>query len=478
VQHRIACFITALVMLVACPSALAASEQGDAGELPASAQDLRASAVSVIEGEMLDGSDVDLYRICLSGGGSFSASTVGGSEGDTQLFLFDAGGLGVYGNDDAAAGVKQSTLPAGHAFTPAAGGEYLLAVAPYDRDPLSSAGRIFPNRVITVGATDRGAGQPVSAWAGLERGVGTYAVTLAGTRSCDEVPPTVAIASPVDGTSVARGASVTVDYECADEGGSGLASCEGDVADGAPLDTQTLGTRTLTVTARDGAGNETIASASVEVVDAEAPSVSVAAPLDGATYEVGDHVAADYACADEAGGSGLAACSGDVDPGAAVDTASAGSKTFTVEGTDVAGNSRSVTVAYEVVEGEKPPPLYDFSGFAWPVARFPAVTRWIAGAPVRLRFSLGGDQGLDVVADGYPQVAVVDCGAGQSPEGGEQASTPWRRVIRYRARRSIYVLLWKTERRWAGSCRQLVLRLSDGQVARAEFRFLGNNRRR
>ena len=45
--------------------------------------------MSVIEGEMRRRTDVDLYRLCLSGGGSFSASTVGGSEGDTQLFLFD-----------------------------------------------------------------------------------------------------------------------------------------------------------------------------------------------------------------------------------------------------------------------------------------------------------------------------------------------------------------------------------------------------
>ncbi len=62
-----------------------------------------------------------------------------------------------------------------------------------------------------------------------------------------------------------------VDYDCYDEGGSGLASCEGNVADGATLDTSTLGPQTLTVTARDGAGNETTATATVEVVDESAP---------------------------------------------------------------------------------------------------------------------------------------------------------------------------------------------------------------
>jgi hypothetical protein len=51
------------------------------------------------------------------------------------------------------------------------------------------------------------------------------------------------------------GESVTADYSCADEGGSGLASCEGDVPSGAQLDTATLGAHAFTVTARDGQGN-------------------------------------------------------------------------------------------------------------------------------------------------------------------------------------------------------------------------------
>ena len=67
--------------------------------------------VDAIDGRLAAGDDQDLYRICLEGGGSFSATTVGGTELDTQLFLFDAAGRGVYGNDDSQA-TRQSTLPA------------------------------------------------------------------------------------------------------------------------------------------------------------------------------------------------------------------------------------------------------------------------------------------------------------------------------------------------------------------------------
>jgi hypothetical protein len=34
-----------------------------------------------------------------------------------------------------------------------------------------------------------------------------------------------------------------------------------------------------------------------------------------------------------------------------------------------------------------------------------------------------------------------------------------------------YTYTWKTERSWAGTCRQLVLNLIDGMTYRANFRF-------
>jgi len=73
----------------------------------------------------------------------------------------------------------------------------------------------------------------------------------------DTTDPTVTITSPADGSSFTRGAVVAADYGCADTGGSGLATCVGDVADGSSIDTSTLGPHTFTVTATDGAGNDT-----------------------------------------------------------------------------------------------------------------------------------------------------------------------------------------------------------------------------
>src|SRR5215475_6271066 len=102
-----------LIVLTLAGSVRAGSwtEQGDAGrllstnQLPLFAGDLTLSAIS---GTFNSTTDVDLYKIRLTGA-NFSASTVGGSSLDTQLFLFNSSGIGVLANDDSAGG-RQSTI--------------------------------------------------------------------------------------------------------------------------------------------------------------------------------------------------------------------------------------------------------------------------------------------------------------------------------------------------------------------------------
>jgi 6-phosphogluconolactonase (cycloisomerase 2 family) len=83
----------------------------------------------------------------------------------------------------------------------------------------------------------------------------------------DEQAPTVDLRTPQDGAQYDLDADVRADYSCADEGGSGLASCTGDVPDGDPLDTATSGSHQFTVLARDGAGNETTVTHSYTVAE-------------------------------------------------------------------------------------------------------------------------------------------------------------------------------------------------------------------
>ena len=356
--------VAVAVSLGLAPSAFAVSEIGDAGDLPSTAQDLGSGAVTSILGSFPGGGDVDVYRVCLTDGASFSAATttVGAPPLDTQLFLLDANGFGVYSNDDAAIGQRSSRLPSNHRFSPTAPGVYYIALSSFNNDPQSDAGEIFPDLFsmslypdMVVDAAGVGADEPIVGWSGPTRGPpGLYRITVTGTMGCDMTPPTVDLRSPVNGSHVRQNAPLEVDFSCADTGGSGLASCVGSVADGALLDTSTLGDVSVTVTARDHAGNQTVVTNTVTVVDETSPTVSVTTPTEGATYELGSTVLADYACADEADGSGVASCDGSVADGAAVDTGSLGQKTFTVNASDHAGNTESKSVNYTVVDTKAP----------------------------------------------------------------------------------------------------------------------------
>ena len=142
-------------------------------------------------------------------------------------------------------------------------------------------------------------------------------------------------------------------------------------------------------------------------------------------YQQGAAVAVAYSCADE-GGSGLASCTGDVPDGGALDTSTPGAHDFTVVARDGDGNETTVTHSYTVTE----PPTrrrllrgLDFQGFLGPIHDGSVVR---AGDAIPIVFSLGGDQGLDVLADGSPTSVQTDCGDPGTPTGGDPASSESR----------------------------------------------------
>ncbi|MGZ8634929.1 MAG: PxKF domain-containing protein, partial [Solirubrobacteraceae bacterium] len=87
----------------------------------------------------------------------------------------------------------------------------------------------------------------------------------------DERAPTIDLRAPSPGAQYGVGADVHADYSCADQGGSGLASCTGDLPSGGALNTATPGAYGFTVVARDGAGHETTVTNSYTVVQPPPP---------------------------------------------------------------------------------------------------------------------------------------------------------------------------------------------------------------
>jgi hypothetical protein len=161
------------------------TEQGDAGDLPETAQSTGSGTLSQIQGS-LDVNDVDMYAIYITDPAAFSASTVGGATWDTQLFLFDANGVGVVAEDDT--GGLQSTInnTAGCITAP---GLYYLAITRYNKDPLgcNDGGLWSTNDNNCPNGTE--SSSRVNSWTSSTDTAGSYTIFLTGVEGATAGDP-------------------------------------------------------------------------------------------------------------------------------------------------------------------------------------------------------------------------------------------------------------------------------------------------
>lgn len=197
----------------------------------------------------------------------------------------------------------------------------------------------------------------------------------------------------------------------------------------------------------------------LNVVDTTPPTIVITTPEDGSEYLLNQVVYADYECTDL---SPVTSCDGPVADGAVISTASVGEKFFTVNAKDAFDNSSSLTHNYSVI--------YDFAGFFAPIDNLPLVNAVKAGSAVPVKFTLHGDQGLDIVAVGYPQSYQIQCDGGAEVLV-EETATSGQSSLSYDAAEDQYVYVWKTDKAWSGSCRQLAIMLNDGTMHLANFHF-------
>jgi hypothetical protein len=81
----------------------------------------------------------------------------------------------------------------------------------------------------------------------------------------DKKAPTIAIALPMAGATYGLQSKIGASYACSD-GGSGMRSCTGPVANGSVVNTSSKGTKTFAVTAVDTVGNSSTVSVTYSVV--------------------------------------------------------------------------------------------------------------------------------------------------------------------------------------------------------------------
>jgi hypothetical protein len=211
---------------------------------------------------------------------------------------------------------------------------------------------------------------------------------------------------------------------------------------------QSLGGRAV-----DNAGNFTTTSVGPVQVDLTDPAITCPSAPAFLLGQVGAQVT--VSVSDSASGPVAASLTNNV-PTNAVGTFAT---IFTAR--DNAGRVSTRACSYSVV--------YNWSGFFAPASA--ALNQAQAGAAIPLMFSLKGNQGLAVIASGYPRSQQVACDTGAPTGPDPSAATPGASGLAYDATTDTYTWVWKTDVAWAGTCRRFIVQLNDGTRHSAIFRF-------
>ncbi|MDQ3678473.1 MAG: PxKF domain-containing protein [Actinomycetota bacterium] len=253
--------------------------------------------------------------------------------------------------------------------------------------------------------------------------------------------------------------TVTVSYGGSTDGalldtsaGSGVASYT------AEQTFSSSGTHSYSGKATDNAGNVSTATTGSLKVDATNPTVAITAGCPTGQVILGSSQSITVTAAD--GHSGLVS-----DPSGTVtlDTATVGAKTKTITIEDKVGHTSQAVCAYSVV--------YNWSGFFQPIDNSGVYNQVNAGRTIPAKFSLGGDQGLNIMAAGSPSSVQVACPASATVDAVEETSTATVSGLKYDPVADQYIYNWKTLTSYAGTCRRLTVKLADETTHTALFKF-------
>jgi hypothetical protein len=309
--------------------------------------------------------------------------------------------------------------------------------------PLSGSQFVLGDTTVTCNATDAAENDAIPT---------TFVVHVVDTTAPDVTVPAdiTAEATSSSGAAVSFTALATDSVDgsitptCAPASGSTFA-----------IDTPT----TVTCSATDDAGNTGSASFTVTVVDTTAPTLNL--PANITTTATGNSQAVvtySASATDLVDGSVPITCAP-----ASGSSFPVGTTTVNCSATDAHENTANGSFTMTVT--------YAFTGFFQPIDNLPTLNKAKAGSSIPVKFSLGGNQGLNVFNAGFPTSKTTPCGTTAAEDVIEVTVTAGRSSLSYDATSNQYIYVWKTEKAWAG-CRTLTVKFADGTVKQADFHFV------
>jgi hypothetical protein len=95
-----------------------------------------------------------------------------------------------------------------------------------------------------------------------------------------------------------------------------------------------------------------------------------------------------------------------------------------------------------------------------------------AGGAIPVKFSLGGNRGLDIFYNStYPASQQISCSSTAPLDTIETTVTAGQSSLSYDSGSGTYTYIWKTNSAWANTCRALVIRTKFGTFHTANFKF-------
>ena len=222
-----------------------------------------------------------------------------------------------------------------------------------------------------------------------------------------------------------------------------------------------LGNTTVTCSAMDARGNASASKSFViSVVDTTAPAITPHGDVTVVATANSSAIATwtDPTATDLVDGNVTVTCA---KPSGTMFYA-ADDNTITCSAMDAHNNASSITFKVYV--------RFAFSGFFSPVDNLPTVNVVNSGQAIPVKFSLGGNQGMAIFASGYPKSAPMSC-TGSTQDPVEETVTAGNSSLSYDTGTARYNYVWKTDKAWAGTCRQLQLKFIDGSMQIANFNF-------
>ncbi|HJQ30040.1 MAG TPA: PxKF domain-containing protein, partial [Rubrobacter sp.] len=236
----------------------------------------------------------------------------------------------------------------------------------------------------------------------------------------------------------------------------------GNAATGSPLAGAPTNAGTYTVKAIfNGAANYNATSATRTITIAKAnPQITWSTPA-AIDYGTALSSAQLNASADVAGSFSYTPAAGAV--------LKAGNHTLKADFTPAdANNYNSASAQVQIVVNP-----YSFTGFFQPIDNNGTLNSAKAGSTIPVKFSLGGDKGLNIFLNNQgPTTQKVACDTSAPVDTIEELSTATNSGLKYDPQANQYIYNWKTTSTYAGTCQRLTVTLADGTTVKsALFKF-------